>query len=223
MLVGLGSQLDFGILPRALDVIGNGHTGFELVARRGQHRCARRNYKRSTNQRVALDRSDGVVRNRDRHDFQRAVEIIRHVVSDFALRFVGIDNTRPKHDWFVGDAFERIQLLNVAAAAISRDGPEQREFRNDQIDNLGSVHSKHAFTEIKLERIRRLVIGHLQNSLVDCEDDDLARPICFVTDVQRFARFRSRDCIDVDLEPAFFLVGRERDHAVAERADKNFF
>ena len=63
----------------------------------------------------------------------------------------------------------------------------------------------------------------MQNSRVDREDDDLARPVRFVTDVQRFAWFLGCDRIDVDFEPAFFFVGRERDDAVTQRADKDFF
>ncbi len=136
---------------------------------------------------------------------------------------VGVDDARPKHDRLIGDAFEGIQPLDVAAAAEGRDGTQEREFGNDKIDNLGGVDSEHAFAEIELERVRRFVIGDLQNSLVDCEDDDLARSVRFVIDVQRFARSRAQRRLNVDLELAFLLVGRERDDAVAERADKDLF
>ena len=62
----------------------------------------------------------------------------------------------------------------------------------------------------------------MKNSLVDREDDDFARPIGFVTDVQRFARFCGRDCVDVDVKPAFFFIGGEMNDTVTERADENF-
>src|SRR5207245_11371694 len=46
--------------------------------------------------------------------------------------------------------------------------------------------------------------------------------IGFIADVQRFARLGLCRRLEIDLEPAFFDVGCERDDAVAERADKNF-
>ena len=100
---------------------------------------------------------------------------------------------------------------------------KQRKFRNDKIDNLRRLDAERAFAEEKSERIRRFVIGDLQNSLVDREDDDLAGPIGLVTDVQRLARLRIGRRIELDLEPALFDVGGERHNAVAQRADEDFF
>ena len=108
LLVCLRAQLDLGVLSRAFDVIGDGHAGFEFIARRGQHRHARRDYERSANQCLTLARSDGVIRNRDRHDFQGAVEIIRHIVNDFALYVISVNNARPKHHRLVSNPFEWI-------------------------------------------------------------------------------------------------------------------
>src|SRR6266404_2318915 len=82
---------------------------------------------------------------------------------------------------------------------------QERKFRNDKVDNLCGVDPQHAFAEIKLERVRRFVIGDLQNSFVDREDDDLARPVRFVTelaDKDFFGVERPNEC-DVDVTAAF--------------------
>ena len=109
-----------------------------------------------------------------------------------------------------------------AVAAKSRERTEQRKFRNDEIDNLRRLDAKRAFAKEISERIRRLVVGDLQNSLIDRENDNLAGTVGFVPDVQRFAGLRFGCGLQIDLQPAFFDVGRERDDAVTERADKNF-
>ena len=112
--------------------------------------------------------------------------------------------------------------MNVAAAAKCRHRAQQRKFRNDEIDNLRGVDAQHAFAEVKSERIRRFVIGDLKNSFVDGENDNLTRPIGFVIDVQWFARFRSRRCVDFNFEPALFLVRSKRHDAVAQWTDEYF-
>src|SRR6266404_9197021 len=99
---------------------------------------------------------------------------------------------------------------------------EQRKFRNDKIDNLRRLHAERAFTKEISERIRRLVVGDLQDSLIDRENDNLAGTVGFVPDVQRFAGLRFGSSLQIDLQPAFFDIGRERHDAVTERADKNF-
>ena len=91
-LIGLRAQFDLGVWSGAFDVVGNGHASFEFVSRRGEHRHARCNYKWPANQRLALARADRVIRDRDRHNLQRAVEIIRHLINDFTLRAVRIDD-----------------------------------------------------------------------------------------------------------------------------------
>ena len=114
--------------------------------------------------------------------------------------------------------------MNFAAVATERgEGTQQRKFRNYEIDNLRRLHAESAFAKEIGERVRRPVIGNLQNSLVDREDDDLAWPIGFVADVQRFARFRFLRGLKIDLKSALFDVGSERDDAVTERTDKNLF
>src|SRR4029077_19298813 len=104
------------------------------------------------------------------------------------LGAIGIDDARPKDDWLFRDPLERIQALDVTTAAERRYRAQQREFRNDQIDNLRRVDAQHAFAEVKSERIRRFVIGDLKNPFIHGEDNDPARPICLVIDVQWFAR-----------------------------------
>ena len=114
--------------------------------------------------------------------------------------------------------------MNFTAVATERgEGTQQRKFRNDKIDNLRRLHAESAFAKEIGERVRRFVIGNLQNSLIDREDNDLAGPIGFVADVQRLARLRFRRGLKIDLEPALFDIGGERHDAVTERADKNFF
>src|SRR4030095_4312486 len=89
------------------------------------------------------------------------------------------------------DPLERIQSLRpFAVAAKSGKGTEQRKFRNDKIDNLRRLHAERAFAKEVSERIRRLVVGDLQNSLIDRENNNLARSVGFVRDVQRFAGLR---------------------------------
>ena len=112
--------------------------------------------------------------------------------------------------------------MNVPTAAKCRDRAQERELWDDKIDNLRGLDAQHAFAEIKSERVGRFVIGDLQNSFIDGEDDDLARPVGFVIDVQRLARLRGRCGIDVDFETAFFLVSGKRNNAVAQRADEDF-
>src|SRR5207244_2496238 len=104
----LRAQFDIRVLPRAFNIVGNGHAGFELITRRGEHWNAWRDYERTANERFTFARTDGVVRNRDGHDLERAVKVIRHVVTDFALLIVGVDDARPDHDRLFSDALERI-------------------------------------------------------------------------------------------------------------------
>ena len=73
-----------------------------------------------------------------------------------------------------------------------------------------------------MERIRRFVIGDLQNSLVDGKNDDFRRTIGFVADAQCVSGFDGGRGLDVDLEATLFDVRCERDDAVTERADENF-
>jgi hypothetical protein len=113
-------------------------------------------------------------------------------------------------------------LRPFAVAAKRGARTQQRKFRNDKINNLGRLYAESAFAKEIRERIGRLVISDLQNSLIDRENDDLAWTIGFVADVQRFARLGFCRRLEIDLEPALFDVGCERDNAVAERADKNF-
>src|SRR5947207_11696034 len=102
---------------------------------------------------------------------------------------VCVDYAGPKHDRFFRDALERVQSLRpLAVAAKCGERTQQRKFWNDKIDNLRRLHTESAFAKEIRQRIRRLVISDLQNSLIDCEDDDLARTIGFVADMQRFAR-----------------------------------
>src|SRR5262249_14681702 len=54
------------------------------------------------------------------HDLQRAIEIIGHVINDFTLGVIGVDDARPKDDWLFRDALEGIQPLNVTATAERR-------------------------------------------------------------------------------------------------------
>ena len=82
------------------------------------------------------------------------------------------------------------------------------------------LHAERAFAKEVSERIRRLVIGDLQNSLIDRENDNLAGTVGFVPDVQRFAGLCFGCGLQIDLQPAFFDIGRERDDAVTERLTK---
>ena len=120
LLIGLRAQFDLGVRAGAFHIIGKGHAGLEFVSRRSEHRHARCNYKRPANQRLALARSHRIIRDRHSHDLQRAIEIIRHVINDFALGAIGIDDARPKDDWLFRDPLEGIQALIVAAAAERR-------------------------------------------------------------------------------------------------------
>ena len=110
-----------------------------------------------------------------------------------------------------------------AVAAKRGERTQQRKFWNDQIDNLRRLYAESAFAKEIGQRIGRLVICYLQNSLVDREDDDLARTIGLVADVQRFARLCFCCGLEIDLEPAVFNIRDERDDAITERADENFF
>ena len=222
LIVSLRMQLDLGVRAGAFDVVCHGHARLELIAGRGEHGHARGDYKRSANQSAALGRPYRVVRDRDSHDFQRAVEIIGHVINDFTLRVVGVDDAGPKHDRFFRYSFERIQTLNVAAAAESRDRTQERKFRNNQIDDLRGVDPQRAFTKIKCQRIGCLVVCDLKNSFIDREDDDLAWSIRVISDAQRLTRFGGRCGVNVDLELTFLFVRRKGNDAVAERADENF-
>src|SRR5207237_9289928 len=114
-------------------------------------------------------------------------------------------------------------LFPFAVAAESRQRTQQRKLRDDKIDNLRRFHTEGALAKEIGQRIGRLIIGYLQNSLIDREDDNLAWTIRFVADVQRLARLRFRHRLQIDVQPALFDVGRERDDAVTEWADKNFF
>src|SRR5262249_57707052 len=117
-------------------------------------------------------------------DNKGAMEIMRKVIKHFALGAIGIDDARPKDDWLFRYPLEWIQALNVATAAESRHRTQQRKFRNDKIYNLRCVDAQYAFAEVESERIRRLVIGDLQNPFVHREHDDLAGAICLGTNVQ---------------------------------------
>ncbi len=182
-----------------------------------------RDDKRPANQRIALGRAGRVGCHRHRHDGQRAAEIIGHVVNHFARRRVGIDDSRPEHDRLFGHALERIQLLLlVAVAAESGHRAQDRKFRDDQVHDLGGLNPERAFAEEEAERIGQLVIAHLQDALIDCEDRDPRRPVGLVADAQRFARFRDGGCLQIDLQAPLFDVRRERNDAVAERAGENF-
>src|SRR5882724_12895746 len=117
LLIGLRAQFDLGVRAGAFHVIGDGHAGFEFVSRRSEHRYARCNYKWPANKCLALARSHRIIRDRDSHDLQRAIEIIGHVINDFALGAIGIDDARPKHHWLFRDTLKWIQALDVTTSA----------------------------------------------------------------------------------------------------------
>ena len=125
--------------------------------------------------------------------------------------------------------FSVTRLNGFSRLRLSPSPPKAESERSNEnsgmikIDNLRRLHTESAFAEENAERIRRLVIGDLQNSLIDREDDDLARTIGFVADMQRFARLGFRRGLQIDLEPALFDIGGERHDAITERADENFF
>ncbi len=134
---GFARQGNFRLVSRTRDVVRHGDADFENVARRGHGRHARRDDERPAHNRILLGRTGRVGRNGHGHDGERAVEIIGHIVGDFALGPVGIDHARPENDRLFRDALERIQtLLGVAIAARRRTGAEDGKFRHDQIDDL---------------------------------------------------------------------------------------
>ena len=168
------AQFDLGVRARAFDVVGDGDAGFKFVARRGQDRHARRDHERSANECVTISGPDRLAGNADRHYFQVPIKEIGNVVGDFTRGRVGVENARPKDDRLFCDALERIQLLHFAAvSAKGGKRAQEREFRDDKIDNLRRLDAERAFAEEISKWIRHFVIGDLQNSLIDREDDDL--------------------------------------------------
>ena len=71
-----------------------------------------------------------------------------------------------------------------------RSPPQNGKLRQNEIDDLRGLDRERGLAEEIAKRIGRLEIGHLQNALVDREDDDARRPIGLVADLERLARFR---------------------------------
>ena len=210
------AQFDFHL---GFQVVCNRDTGFKFISGRDQHRHARRDHKRSANQGFALGRAGGVIRNRNRHDLERAVKKIRHIANDFTRGWICLENTRPKHHRLFCDALERIKPLNVAAAAEGRDRAEQGKFWNDQIDDLRGLDLERALAKEEPDRVRCFKIGDLQNSFIDREENDLAGAICLVGNVKRFSRLDRGRRLQIKRQLAFFDVGGEMDDAVTERTN----
>ncbi len=220
----LGPDLHLRIFAGTLDVVRNGYADLEVVAGRGQDRHARRDHKRSANQCVALRRAGRVIGHRHSHYRERAAEIIRHVVDDFACRWVGVHDTRPIDHRLFGDPLEGIQLLPIVAVTAERGHRAQNgKFRHDQVHDLRGFDAEGALAEEEAERIGQLVIAHLQDALIDREDRDPGGPVGLIADMKRLAWFRDCGGLQIHFEPALLDVRRERDHPIAERAGKDFF
>ena len=185
MLRAFRANLHLGVFAGPFDVVRDGHADLEFVAGRGQDRHARRDDKRSANQRIALRRAGRIVRHRHRHDRQRAAEIIRHIIDHFA-RVVSASMIPDQNT--TGFSVTRLNGFNcfcdVAVATEGGDRAQDRELRHDQIDDLRRLDAERAFAEEEPERIGQLVIAHLQNALIDREDRDLRWPIGLVADAQ---------------------------------------
>src|SRR5947207_114794 len=137
--VSPNGNLDLRIWTRTLDVVGNGDTCFEFIAWSGQDRHTRRDYKGASDQCFSLGRANTVRCHGHSRDLHRAIEIIRNVIHHLALFRTGIDYSGPENYRLFSDTLKWIEVLNVAAAAISRRRSEKRKLRQDQVHDLRGV------------------------------------------------------------------------------------
>jgi hypothetical protein len=76
---------------------------------------------------------------------------------------------------------------------------QNRKFGNDEIDDLRGLDRECAFAEKIGERVGRLVIRDLENSLVDSEDNDFAGTVGLLGDVEEFPRLNCGSGLQLDV------------------------
>ncbi len=144
----LGRQCDLGVFAGAGDIVRDRHTDLELVVRRDHRRHARRDDEGTTNGRFLFARTRRVRGESDRHDGERAVEIIGHIVGDFAFRRVGIDDPRPEDDRLFGHALKGVEaLLGLAVAARRGRRAQDGKLGQNEIDDLRRLDRERRLAE----------------------------------------------------------------------------
>ena len=123
------------------------------------------------------------------HDAQRTVEVIGNAIADLAHGLVAGQNTRPVDDRFVAPALEGVEVLadsrlSFGVAARRGQGLDQFELGKNQVEDLRSLHLKRTLAEEMSKRVRCLVSGHLEDTLVNGKHDDAPGVLAAVTDFE---------------------------------------
>ena len=222
MLAGADIDLHGTRRIGTLKIVSHRERGGELVAWRGERGHIGRDDQRPARQALGFRRAHRLIRQRDRHDLETPVKVIRHRVSDLAALRICRHQTAPEHHGRVLAAFERIEL-HVQFIAVATAGflCQLGELRQNQVQQLVCLRFQRPLAVEVLQRLRKLVIGDLMNAFVHGKDDHPAGLGGGIANFEHVARLHFLRGIKLDGQPVAVRIGRERLHGVAERADED--